>query len=56
MIEEGLFFIVPVVLVIIFCGVVVNEPFWQGYRNSKFLDELKKSEKDWQSFEQELMK
>lgn len=34
-----LVFIVSVAVV----GVLCNPMFWQGYRNSKFLDELKRS-------------
>ena len=32
------------VIVAVFLMVVLNEPFWQGYRNSKFIDEMMKEE------------
>ena len=54
--EEALALIVSMVLVFIFIGVFLNQAFWQGYRNSKFLDELKKEKKDMLSEERNLMK
>ena len=33
-----------VFIIVLFVGVVFNKEFWQGYRNSKFLDELEKEE------------
>ena len=38
----GLIFMM--VIVAVFLMVVLNEPFWQGYRNSKFIDEMMKEE------------
>ena len=38
----GLIFMM--VIVAVFLMVVLNEPFWQGYRNSKFIDEMIKEE------------
>ena len=38
----GLIFMM--VIVAVFLMVVLNEPFWQGYRNSKFIDEMMKKE------------
>ena len=54
--EEALFLIVSMVLVFLFVGVFLNESFWQGYRNTKFLDEMKKEKKDWISSERNLIK
>ena len=33
-------------VVTIFLMVFLNEPFWQGYRNSKFIDEMMKEEEE----------
>lgn len=28
------------IILIVFVGIIFNKEFWQGYRNSKFIDEL----------------
>lgn len=33
-----------VFVIVLFVGVVFNKRFWQGYRNSKFLDELEEEQ------------
>ena len=54
--EEAVFLIVMMILAFLFVGVFLNESFWQGYRNTKFLDEMKKEKKDWSSIEHNLIK
>ena len=39
------FFCVGMPLVVFVVCVLLNPDFWQGYRNSKFVDELKKDKK-----------
>ncbi|WP_296328255.1 hypothetical protein [uncultured Treponema sp.] len=53
--EEAVALIVMLVLTVIIVGVLLNQAFWQGYRNSKFLDELKKERNEWMSEERNLM-
>lgn len=42
MIILALFF--GMVTLVIFIGVIFNKSFWQGYNNSKFIDELIKED------------
>ena len=53
--EEAVALIVMLVLTVIIVGVLLNQTFWQGFRNSKFLDELKKERNEWMSEERNLM-
>ena len=53
--EEAVALIVMLVLTVIIVGVLLNHAFWQGYRNSKFLDALKKERNEWMSEERNLM-
>lgn len=43
-IEEFLVLVIALALTVMFCCFVLNKAFWQGYRNSKFLDELYKED------------
>lgn len=44
--EEFLVLVIALALTVVFCCFVLNKAFWQGYRNSRFLDEVYKEDSD----------